>query len=123
MTTRTSLDAPWTQAVNMETRTNSAREDVSPGLAADGLTLIFSSGRAGGHARHDPYYSRRPTLDAPWSVPIHLGPTVNSNYVELGHRRQALRHRADALRRRLLGQLGLLLGLGLGGGFSFRVGL
>ncbi len=82
--TRTSRDAPWSAPANLGGPVNSAHLDVAPSLSSDGLILFFHSIRPTGLGSYDLYYSRRPTLDAPWSVPIHLGPTVNSSYVELG---------------------------------------
>ena len=82
--TRTSLDAAWSAPANLGGPVNSAHLDVAPSLSSEGLTLFFHSIRPTGFGSYDLYYSRRPTLDAPWSVPVHLGPTVNSSYVELG---------------------------------------
>lgn len=53
--------------------------ETTPFLAADGLTLYFSSDRPGGHGGNDIYSSRR--LDASWkkwTKPINLGPAVNT---------------------------------------------
>ena len=82
--TRPSPDASWSAPANLGAPINSAYLDVAPSLSSDGLTLFFHSIRPGGFGSYDLYYSRRETLDAPWSDPVHLGHTVNSSYAELG---------------------------------------
>lgn len=57
----------------------SAYMETTPFLAADGLTLYFSSDRPGGQGGNDIYSSRR--LDATWkkwTKPVNLGPSVNT---------------------------------------------
>ena len=43
------------------------------------LSLIFSSDRDGGSGRIDLWMTRRATIDGPWSEPVNLGPTINSD--------------------------------------------
>jgi hypothetical protein len=78
------VNAAWSAPVNLGAPINSAHLDVAPCLSSDGLILFFHSIRPTGFGSYDLYYSRRQTLDAPWSTPVHLPATVNSSYVELG---------------------------------------
>lgn len=55
-------------------------DEISPFLAADGVTLYYSTNRAGGYGNNDIYMTRR--LDDTWmnwSEPVNLGPEVNSS--------------------------------------------
>jgi OOP family OmpA-OmpF porin len=63
---------------------NSAGPEVTPFLAADGVTLYFSATRPGGLGGLDLWMTRR--LDESWqrwTPPVNLGPTVNSPGDEL----------------------------------------
>lgn len=56
-----------------------AYDEFSPFLAADGVTLYFSSDRPGGYGSADIWMSRR--LDSTWmnwSEPVNMGPEINS---------------------------------------------
>lgn len=58
---------------------NSNDNESCPFLAADGMTLYFSSDREGGYGEMDLYVARR--LDDTWenwSEPVNLGPSVNT---------------------------------------------
>jgi outer membrane protein OmpA-like peptidoglycan-associated protein len=58
---------------------NTSEEDASPFLAADGVTLYFSSEGHGGYGNRDIFMSRR--LDdswQKWSEPVNLGSTINT---------------------------------------------
>ncbi|MHC4556149.1 MAG: LamG-like jellyroll fold domain-containing protein [Planctomycetota bacterium] len=77
VTTRPSASAPWNNATNMGTAINSFREDVSPNLSSDGLTLIFASDRPGGHGNYDLYISTRPSTNSAWPTAENLGPPIN----------------------------------------------
>lgn len=50
----------------------------SPYLSHDGLTLVFASTRQGSLGANDLWICKRTTLDAPFSKPENLGPTVNT---------------------------------------------
>jgi OmpA-OmpF porin, OOP family len=54
--------------------------ETTPFLAADGVTLYFSSDRKGGQGSNDIYYSKR--IDKTWkrwSRPVNLGPAINTD--------------------------------------------
>lgn len=63
---------------------NSSADEIGLWLAADGETLYFSSGRAGGQGGQDLYHIRR--IEGGWSnwtLPRNLGPTVNTSKDDL----------------------------------------
>jgi hypothetical protein len=57
---------------------NTAANDARPHLRADGLELVFDSDRPGTLGGPDIWASTRRSLHAPWSLPVDLGPNVNS---------------------------------------------
>jgi Tol biopolymer transport system component len=69
--TRASVGAAWDPPVNV-TEVNSAASDVGTEVSPDGLTLYFSSNRAGGAGRLDFYVSTRPNRSAAWSAPVRI---------------------------------------------------
>jgi Tol biopolymer transport system component len=54
---------------------NTGAQDGQPNLRRDGLEIFFFSSRAG---NNDIYSATRPSVFAPWSTPVNLGPGVNS---------------------------------------------
>jgi hypothetical protein len=48
-------------------------------LRRDGLEIFFFSTRPGGFGGADVWFATRASVDAPWSAPVNLGPTVNTN--------------------------------------------
>ncbi len=74
-------EGTWSKPVNLgpEINTNDFTE-TTPFLAADGVTIYFSSDRPGGLGSNDIYYSKR--IDKSWkrwSKPVNLGPAVNTD--------------------------------------------
>lgn len=73
-------DGKWSQPENLGKDINTFEYDeISPYLAADGVTLYFASDRPGGLGMHDIWMSKR--LDETWkkwSVPVNLGSPVNT---------------------------------------------
>jgi len=57
---------------------NSSYADGIGGISADGLELYVNSTRPGGLGDWDIWVAKRETTDADWSVPVNLGPPVNS---------------------------------------------
>jgi formylglycine-generating enzyme required for sulfatase activity/serine/threonine protein kinase len=74
----TSPDWEWTPPENLGPVLNSPKADMHPRLSADGLTLLFVSGRDGGLGLNDIYQSVRDDVDSPWQPPTNLGPVINS---------------------------------------------
>ncbi|RYG53362.1 MAG: OmpA family protein [Chitinophagaceae bacterium] len=73
-------DNTWTKPESLGTDVNTFEYDeISPFMAADGVTLYFASNRPGGLGEHDIWMVRR--LDESWkkwSKPVNLGAPVNT---------------------------------------------
>lgn len=52
-----------------------SNEDGNPSVASDGLTLTFSSRRAGGRGGWDLWTASRPSRSSTWGRPVNLGPS------------------------------------------------
>lgn len=78
MATRTSSHEDFDQPVNMGGVINSDALEDRPCLSADGLTLLFTSSRPGGHGGLDIWISTKPDLDSPFGAPVNVGENVNS---------------------------------------------
>ncbi|HWA99866.1 MAG TPA: LamG-like jellyroll fold domain-containing protein, partial [Pirellulales bacterium] len=82
---RASIDAPFPSAVNLGNVLNSAGEDSSPSLSADGLTLIFASDRPGGSGGlTDLWMATRRTPADSFAAPVSLPLPINSSNTEYG---------------------------------------
>ena len=79
MSKRASLNDPWVTPVNLGPVVNTSADEQSVTISHDGLTLIFSSDRAGGSGSDDLWMSTRPTTQDDWDPPVNLGPVVNSS--------------------------------------------
>jgi hypothetical protein len=78
--TRETLEDEWSAPVNLGSPVNTGGVEVVPSVSADGLTLVFGSNRPGGSGGiADIWMTTRDTSDAPWAVPVNLGPLVNSS--------------------------------------------
>jgi len=82
LTTRATLDDPWSEATNLGSTVNTGAQEISPCISADGLWLLFRSWKSGGLGNCDLWLSTRSTLSDPWCVPVNLGPPVNSGSCE-----------------------------------------
>lgn len=71
---------PWSAPSNLGAVVNSADSDSHPAIARNGLTLYFSSHRAGSF---DIWVSHRLDLDQPWQPPVRLGDAINTAAFEL----------------------------------------
>lgn len=72
-------DGSYSAPKNLGPQINTAGDEVTPFLAADGKTLYFSTDGRPGYGRNDIYMTRR--LDESWqrwSRPLNLGPAVNT---------------------------------------------
>lgn len=72
-------NSEWDTPVNLGPVVNSPFVDNLPELSKDKLSLYFTSARPGGSGGLDLWVSRRESEDAPWGVPVNLGPIVNSS--------------------------------------------
>jgi Tol biopolymer transport system component len=53
VTRRNTIDGPWSEPVNLGPAINSDKWEVEPEISPDGRTLLFCSGRGGGHGDFD----------------------------------------------------------------------
>jgi hypothetical protein len=79
VSTRPTRDDPWGEPVNLGPPVNGPYGDACPEISADGRTMIFCSRRPGGLGDIDLWMTRRPTIDDPWTEPVHLGRNVNTS--------------------------------------------
>lgn len=73
-------DKSWSQPVKIGAPISTEADEITPFLAADEVTLYFSSNRKGGFGQNDIWMSKR--LDDTWlhwSEPKNLGNTINSD--------------------------------------------
>ncbi len=75
---RASVSAAWEKPANMGPVFNTPGRESHPYLSSDGLVFLFCSDRAGGLGQRDIWFSKRATLDGPWSDPRNFGAGVNS---------------------------------------------
>ena len=78
VTTRQTANDLWDEPTNLGPIVNSSDIDVTPVILADGLSLFFMSNRPGGYGGLDAWVTTRATTDGDWSIPVNLGPSVNS---------------------------------------------
>ena len=81
-TTQGQKYSDWSAPVSLGSTINSAASDQQPAISKDGLSLYFTSNRAGGFGGFDIYVSQRESADDPWGTPINLGSTVNTPFDE-----------------------------------------
>ncbi|RNI27941.1 hypothetical protein EFA69_17795 [Rufibacter immobilis] len=67
----------WSAPKNMGRNVNTAAWDSQPSLSADGRTIYFASNRKGGQGGEDLWVTRQQE-DGNWSIPVNLGPKVNT---------------------------------------------
>ncbi len=85
ISTRRNAAEPWGAPENLGPTVNSSTAyEEMPCVAADGLTLIFTSDRPGGHGDRDLWMSTRPDAAASWGAPVNLGPAVNTAGMDMG---------------------------------------
>ena len=82
MSTRTSIDEPFTKPVNLGEQVNSSRDDTAPTLSSDGRRLIFASNRSGGRGDFDLWISSRTSAESEFRTPVNLSTLVNSPYLD-----------------------------------------
>jgi len=64
---------------NLGPTVNTSSYDSDICISNDGLSLYFTSDRAGGSGSYDVWIATRETTQDPWGEPVNLGPTVNSS--------------------------------------------
>lgn len=69
-------------AVAVDGLNDATANDIQPNVRKDGLEVVFSSNRAGGHGDQDIWVSTRGSASDPWSTPVNLGAGVNTAAAE-----------------------------------------
>ncbi len=85
VSTRKTTEDPWGEPVNLGPNINSWAYDNHPSISADGLSLYFDSRRpnpSGSLGNNDLYVTTRATKSDDWSIPVNLGPKINTSNIE-----------------------------------------
>ena len=61
---------------------NSPVYELGCDMTADGLTAVFMTGRPGTGGSKDLQWVRRESISSPWSSPMNLGASVNTDHDE-----------------------------------------
>ena len=77
ISTRQSVQEPWSTPVNMGSVVNSSYDDYLGSVSTDGLELYFFSTRPG-YGQRDLWVTSRVSLASPWEPPVNLGSTINT---------------------------------------------
>jgi Tol biopolymer transport system component len=72
----------WSTPINLGSIINSVSSEQHPAISKNGLSLYFTSTRAGGVGRFDIYVSQRESKHDPWGSPVNLGPILNTTFDE-----------------------------------------
>jgi len=72
----------WTEAINLGPKINTPRDEESPFIADDNVTLFFASNGHPGYGGMDIFYSRY-SEDTEWGQPQNMGKPVNSPEQEI----------------------------------------
>jgi outer membrane protein OmpA-like peptidoglycan-associated protein len=68
----------WSNPINLGKQINTAEDEISPFLAADGRTLFFASNGRPGYGGYDIFMSKRIGSSwNNWTEPVNLGPEIN----------------------------------------------
>ncbi len=70
--------AAWSPPVNMGPSINTTNNEWHAAISADGLSIFFSSDRAGGFGAFDLWVAQRARPNADWGPAQNLGPTINT---------------------------------------------
>ena len=68
----------WSAPVNLGPTINSGANNQHPAISRNGLSLYFSSDRAGTFGKLDIWVSQRASLEDAWGTPQNLGPNINT---------------------------------------------
>jgi len=82
MSTRPAAESDWAVPVNLGPPVNSSAYEGEVCLSTDGLALFFSSDRSGGMGSYDLWVTTRRSQAAAWSLPVNLGPVINTSGME-----------------------------------------
>jgi outer membrane protein OmpA-like peptidoglycan-associated protein/tetratricopeptide (TPR) repeat protein len=75
--TSTYSNGSWSDITTVSSKVNNDNTwESQPTVSSDGKTLYFISDRKGGYGGYDIYVTTK--LDSGWSVPVNMGPNINS---------------------------------------------
>ena len=80
ITTRETINDPWSEPVNLGPTVNSSASEAHPDISANGRELYFRSPKPGGFGGHDLWVTTRATVSDPWEPPVNLGSPVNTSF-------------------------------------------
>ena len=78
VTRRRTRSSAWGEPINLGPVVNTAAEEITPEISADGLELYFETDRPGGLGSDDLWVARRATKADDWGAPVWLGKTINA---------------------------------------------
>ena len=78
VTRRRTSTSVWGEPVNLGAVVNTAAEEITPEISADGLELYFETDRPGGLGSDDLWVARRTTRSDDWGAPVWLGKAINA---------------------------------------------
>ncbi len=78
-----SVPGGWAGPPALVAELSSPQPDLTPTVRRDGLEIVFASGRPGGLGNFDLWHAFRKSVHDPWSAPIHLGPELNTEFLEV----------------------------------------
>jgi hypothetical protein len=84
MATRSSIEANWSEPINLGPNINSPNDELACCISPDNTELFICSTRPGGMGSSDLYVARRDTIDQQWSALVNLGPVVNGSAADGG---------------------------------------
>ena len=74
--------SPWSAPVNLGAVINTAAQEMHPALSKNGLSMYFTSDRAGSRGL-DIWVAQRASESEPWGAPQNLGPLFNSDSTDM----------------------------------------
>ena len=80
VTRRPTKDDIWGAPINLGPMVNTGMMDISPCIAADGLSLYLACYQRDRIGCYDLFVTERATTDSPWDEPVRLGLDVNYPY-------------------------------------------
>lgn len=77
-------DGSWSAPENLGPAVNTAKDEKSPYIHSDGVTLYFSSNGHSGIGGLDIYHTRIDQMTQKWSTPVNIGYPINTEADEVG---------------------------------------
>lgn len=80
VTRRQTMGDSWGRPTNLGPTINTGMMDISPCVAADGLSLYLACYQRDREGCYDLFMTERATTEDSWNEPVRLGPNVNFSY-------------------------------------------